>query len=88
MQWEKPGQKCIINAKKLRYSILPTIEICIFRIGELAPNLYSFNEEDNSISLDTPLDLSVFLAYSGQSKSSTGKLAKELIKRISCKQIE
>lgn len=73
--------------QKIEIFYFAYIEIYICRIGELAPDLYSSNEEDNNISLDTSLDLSVFIAYSGQSKSSTGKLAKELIKQT-CKQIE
>lgn len=51
-------------------------------VGELAPNPYSFHEENNDISLDTPLDLSISVVCFSQSKSSTGNLAKELLSKF------
>lgn len=88
MRQEKSSWESITDVEKLRYSILPTVEVHTLRIGKLLPDLYSSDKEDNFIILNTPLDVSVSTTCFSQDKSSTSTLAKELIKRILYKRIE
>lgn len=87
MRREKPGRESVADAEKLRYPILPAVEVHTLRIGEMQPDPYSSDEEDDYVSFDTPLDISVSGARSSQNKSS-GASAKEPIKRILRKRIE
>lgn len=86
MRREKPGRESVGDAEKLRYPTLPAAEVHTLRIGEVQPDPYS-DKEDDYVSLDLPLDISVSAARSSRNKSS-GTSAKEPIKRILRKQIE
>lgn len=87
MRREKPGRESVADAEKLRYPTVPVAEVRTLRIGDLPPDPYSSDEEDDYVSLDTPLDLSVSAARSNQNKSNSTP-AKKPIKRILRKQIE
>ena len=87
MRREKPGRESVADAEKLRYPMLPTAEVRTLRVGELSPDPYSSDEEDDYISLDAPLDVSVSAARSSQNKGSSTP-AKEPIKKILRKRIE
>lgn len=81
MRQEKSSQEFIADAKKLRYLILPTLEVRTLKIEKLLPNPYFTNEKDDYISLDTLLDISVSAACSSQNKGNSS-LAKKLIRKI------
>lgn len=87
MRREKPGRESVADAEKLRYPTLPAAEVHTLRIGEVQPDPYSSDKEDDYVSLHLPLDISVSAARSSRNKSS-GTSAKEPIKRILRKQIE
>lgn len=88
MQKKKSGRESIVDAKKWRYPTLPITKVKILRIDKLSSDLYSSNEEDKFISLDVPLDISIFSTCSRQDKNSTSALIKKLIKQILYKRIE
>ena len=88
MRRKKPGRESVMDVEKLRYPpALPSAEVRPLRIGELLPDPYSSDEENNYVSLNAPLDVSVSAAHSSQNKSNSIP-AKESIKRILRKEIE
>lgn len=87
MRQEKPGRESVADAKKLRYPVLPSAEIHTLRIGELQPDPYSSDDEDEYVSLDAPLDFTVSAARSNQNEGNEAP-AKEPIKRILRKRIQ
>ena len=87
MRREKPGRESVADAEKLRYPILPSAEVHTLRIGDLQPDPYSSDDEDEYVSLDAPLDVTVSAARSSQNKGSDAS-AKEPIKRVLRKRIQ
>ena len=71
MQRKKPGQKSVADAEKLRYPTLPSIKVYTLRIRDLQPNPYSSDDQDDYISLDTLLDITVSAAWSSQNQGKT-----------------
>lgn len=78
---KKPSQESVADAKILRYPTLPFAEIYILKIGQLQPDPYSLNKENKYISLNTSLDVTVFVALFNQNKKSDSS-GKEPIKQI------
>ena len=66
---------------------MPSAEVHTLRIGEMQPDPYSSDDEDEYVSLDAPLDVTVSAARSSQNKESDTP-AKEPIKRILRKRIQ
>ena len=87
MRKEKPGRESVADVEKLRYPTLLSAEIHTLRIGQLQPNPYSLDEEDEYVSLNTPLDVTVSATRSSQNKESDSP-AKEPIKRILRRRIQ
>lgn len=79
MRREKSGRESVADAEKLRYPMVPAIEVHTLRIGEVHP--YYSDKKDDYISLNAPLDDTVSAACSSQNKGSDTP-AKEPIKRI------
>lgn len=65
--------------------MLPTVEARILRIEELAPDFYFSDKENNYISLDTLVNITI--ASSNYKKGNSAHI-KELIEQILPKQIE
>lgn len=62
-------------------------EIHILRIGELQPDPYSLDDEDEYLSLDAPLDFTISAARSNQNEGHEA-LTKEPINQILRKRIQ
>lgn len=87
MRREKPGRKSVADAEKLRYPTVSAAKVHTIRIDEVQPDPYFFDDEDDYVSLDALLDVTVSAAQSSQKKSN-GVATKEPIKRILRKRIE
>lgn len=70
MQQEKPGQKSIADVEKLRYLILPTAKVYNLTIEKLPSDFYSSGKKNDYISLNIPLNISVFTGYFSQNRGS------------------
>lgn len=71
MRREKPGREGGVDAEKLRYPSIPSAEAHTLRIEDLEPDPNSSDEEEEEyISLETPLTTIVSAARSNQSKPS------------------
>lgn len=87
MRQRKPRRESVVNAKKLRYLLLPSANVQTLRIGDADPDLYFSDEEVQYISLDKPIETGVLAAQCNQLKSTSG-LSKEPVKRILRRRIE
>lgn len=88
MRREKLGRDCVADVEKLCYPSIPSADVHTLRIGKKQPDQCSSDEEEEEyISLDTPIEAIVSAARSNQVKS-TEALGKEPIKKILSKRIQ
>lgn len=71
----------------MRYPTVSAAKVHTIRIDEVQPDPYFFDDEDDYVSLDALLDVTVSAAQSSQKKSN-GVATNEPIKRILRKRIE
>lgn len=78
---KKTGGESVIDAKKLKYPILPFAKIHTLRIGDLQFNPYMLDDKNKYFSLNAFLDVTISAAWSSQNKRND-VFANELIKQI------